>query len=69
MTFIDDERYEVAHIDDSEDWNLMISNVTTAETGTYECQISAKDRELRKEVYLHVKGLYFKVIPYRHDIF
>lgn len=55
MTFIDDERFEVAHIDESDDWNLMISNVTTAETGAYECQISATDRELRKEVYLHVK--------------
>ena len=66
MTFVDDPRFEVAHIDESDDWNLMISNVTTKDTGAYECQISATDRELRKEVYLHVKGvcytLYQKLI-------
>ena len=59
MTYIDDERFEVAHIDESDDWNLMISNITTADTGAYECQISATDKELRKEVYLNVKGKTF----------
>ena len=66
MTFVDDPRFEVAHIDESDDWNLMISNVTTVDTGAYKCQISATDRELRKEVYSHVKGvcytLYQKLI-------
>lgn len=51
-----DTRFEVSHIEDSPDWNLMISNVTTLDSGMYECQISSRDRELRKEVYLHVKG-------------
>ena len=56
LTLIDDDRYEVAHIEESPDWNLMISNVTTHETGSYECQVSAVDRELRKKVYLTVRG-------------
>ncbi|XP_052795641.1 zwei Ig domain protein zig-8-like [Mya arenaria] len=50
-----DPRFEVAHIEDSPDWNMMISNVTTTDSGMYECQISSRDRYLRKEVFLHVK--------------
>ena len=56
ITYTDDKRFEVAHIDDSQDWNLMISNVSTQDTGPYECQVSAVDRDLRKEVFLHIKG-------------
>lgn len=55
ITLVADKRFEVSHIEDSPDWNLMISNVTTTDTGAYECQISSVDRELRKEVYLNVK--------------
>lgn len=55
LTLIADKRFEVSHIEDSPDWHLMITNVTTADTGSYECQISSVDRDLRKEVYLHVK--------------
>lgn len=51
----DDKRFEVAHTEESTDWNLMISNVSTADSGAYECQISSVDRGLRKEVYLNVK--------------
>lgn len=53
-----DPRFEVAHIADSPDWNLMISNLSTADAGAYECQISSTDKNLRKEVYLNVKGIY-----------
>ncbi|XP_045216852.2 lachesin-like isoform X2 [Mercenaria mercenaria] len=52
-----DTRFEVAHTEDSTDWNLMISNVSTADSGAYECQISSTNRDLRKEVYLNVKGI------------
>ncbi|XP_052792156.1 uncharacterized protein LOC128226313 [Mya arenaria] len=51
-----DPRFEVAHIEDSPDWNMMISNVTTTDSGMYECQISSRDRYLRKEVNKHSKA-------------
>ncbi|XP_060564333.1 hemicentin-1-like isoform X2 [Ruditapes philippinarum] len=50
-----DKRFEVAHTEDSNNWNLMISNVSTADSGAYECQISSTNRDLRKEVFLNVK--------------
>lgn len=56
ITISSDKRYEVAHTGDSNDWNLMISNLSTQDTGAYECQISSVDKGLRKEVYLNVKG-------------
>ncbi|KAL4227204.1 hypothetical protein ACF0H5_012650 [Mactra antiquata] len=55
ITLSSDERFEVAHTEESNDWNLMISNLSTSDTGAYECQISSVDKGLRKEVYLNVK--------------
>lgn len=34
----------------------MISNLSTTDSGAYECQISSTNRDLRKEVFLNVKG-------------
>jgi len=53
-----DPRFAVNHITDSTDWNLMISNLTVTDGGAYECQISSKNKDLRKEVFLNVKGTY-----------
>ncbi|KAH3832609.1 hypothetical protein DPMN_105901 [Dreissena polymorpha] len=42
----------------------MISNLTTADSGAYECQISSVDRDLRKEVFLNVKDEYSYAEPH-----
>lgn len=58
LTLTADKRFEVAHTEESTDWNLMIANLSTEDSGAYECQISSVDRDLRKEVYLTVKDEY-----------
>ncbi|KAL3866484.1 hypothetical protein ACJMK2_043778 [Sinanodonta woodiana] len=56
LTYIDDDRYQVNHVTDKPEWNLLIKNVSPEDSGKYECQVAAKDRTLRKQIYLHVRG-------------
>lgn len=54
MTFADNSEYEVLHPNqDSPQWDLLIKNVQPKHEGSYECQISTKDK-LKKIVHLHV---------------
>ncbi|XP_052796799.1 tyrosine-protein kinase-like otk isoform X2 [Mya arenaria] len=50
-TFAQRTDYEVHHIDPY--WNLLIKNVQLKHAGTYECQISTKDK-MKRTVHLNV---------------
>ncbi|KAL3866497.1 hypothetical protein ACJMK2_043791 [Sinanodonta woodiana] len=54
MTYAEDSNYDVRHIRNSPEWNLMIKNVQPHHAGIYECQVSTKDKELRKFITLNV---------------
>ncbi|WAR00503.1 hypothetical protein MAR_024875, partial [Mya arenaria] len=45
-----DPRFEVAHIEDSPDWNMMISNVTTTDSGMYNNNRITLSRQNNKTV-------------------
>ncbi|RZF46969.1 hypothetical protein LSTR_LSTR015482 [Laodelphax striatellus] len=38
LTYTNDERFQVVHEDNSDDWNLQIKYVQKRDNGTYECQ-------------------------------
>ena len=54
MTFTEDKDYEVLHTG-ANNWNLLIKNVQPKHAGTYECQISTKDK-MKRIVRLNVLG-------------
>ena len=56
MTFVADSRIQTHHVVHKDQWNLHIRNVGKSDAGAYECQISTKDRKLRKIFYLEVVG-------------
>lgn len=39
-TYTTDERYEVVHPEDADEWHLVIRYVQKRDNGTYECQVS-----------------------------
>ncbi|XP_069178495.1 uncharacterized protein [Procambarus clarkii] len=41
-TYTTDQRYEVIHSEDSQDWILKISYAQVRDSGSYECQVSTK---------------------------
>lgn len=54
MTVIDDKRIQVAHVDYKNQWDLLIKDVKLGDRGVYECQISSKDRTVRRIITLNV---------------
>lgn len=40
LTYTNDERFQVAHTEGSDDWTLQIKYVQKRDNGTYECQVS-----------------------------
>ncbi|KAH3833735.1 hypothetical protein DPMN_107050 [Dreissena polymorpha] len=54
LTVVADKRFHVGHIDFKSHWDLMIKNVKLEDDGVYECQISSKDRTVRRLITLNV---------------
>ncbi|KAF4525985.1 hypothetical protein B566_EDAN000777 [Ephemera danica] len=42
FTYTNDERFQVAHTEGSDDWTLQIKYVQKRDNGTYECQSRGK---------------------------
>lgn len=40
LTYSTDDRYQVLHNENSDNWDLKIKYATKRDTGTYECQVS-----------------------------
>ena len=40
LTYTTDDRYQVIHKEDSDNWDLQIKYATKRDNGTYECQVS-----------------------------
>ncbi|WAQ99777.1 BASI-like protein, partial [Mya arenaria] len=55
MVFTADNRFQVAHVPDREEWNLLIKNVNHDDAGLYECQVSSKEKYIRRIVRVIVK--------------
>ncbi|XP_045106455.1 zwei Ig domain protein zig-8-like, partial [Portunus trituberculatus] len=53
VTYTADDRFQVTHTADTEDWNLHLHGATVADTGAYVCQVNARPRIARR-VYLTV---------------
>ena len=47
FTYTNDERFQVAHTDGGDDWNLQIKYVQKRDNGTYECQVILKKLFIR----------------------
>lgn len=39
MTYTNDERFQVLHTENTDDWDLQIKYVQRRDNGTYECQV------------------------------
>ncbi|XP_045156445.1 zwei Ig domain protein zig-8-like [Mercenaria mercenaria] len=55
MTYVPDDRYQVHHIPERGEWNLNIKNIRLNDSGIYECQISTKEKYIRKLIQVIVK--------------
>jgi hypothetical protein len=55
-TWVEDTRLHVEHVHKHNQWNLIIEQVTSKDVGSYECQVSMKDKKLRQVVQLEVVG-------------
>lgn len=55
FVYTSDERFEPKHVDHTDEWYLHIKYVQTADTGTYECQISTEPK-MSLPFYLNVIG-------------
>ncbi|KAK3601477.1 hypothetical protein CHS0354_033612 [Potamilus streckersoni] len=55
MTYIPDDRFLVNHVPYKHQWNLFIKNVQPEDKGIYECQVSSKNRTLRRLISLEVE--------------
>ncbi|XP_033750034.1 zwei Ig domain protein zig-8-like [Pecten maximus] len=56
-TYVSDARFSTQHKVRLDQWNLHIRNVSLEDAGTYECQVSTKDRSIRREFNLDVQDL------------
>ncbi|KAJ8304302.1 hypothetical protein KUTeg_017885, partial [Tegillarca granosa] len=54
FTYVKDHSIIVEHKDGEPDWNLKIINTTMEHSGTYECQVSTKQKNFRKYFYLTI---------------
>ncbi|XP_021346020.1 obscurin-like protein 1 isoform X1 [Mizuhopecten yessoensis] len=52
--FVADDRYHVNYIDYRVQWDLYIKNVSRKDAGLYECQVSSRERNIRRVVFLTV---------------
>ncbi|KAL3867230.1 hypothetical protein ACJMK2_044446 [Sinanodonta woodiana] len=55
MTYIPNDRFLVNHVPYKHQWNLFIKNVQPEDKGIYECQVSSKNRTLRRLISLDVE--------------
>lgn len=55
FVFSSDQRFEVIHHDDSDEWNLKLNYVTTNDSGYYECQLNTQPK-IKLSVHLEVTG-------------
>ena len=56
MTVVEDDRFQVGHVDYKSQWDLMIKNVQPEDEGIYECQVASRDRTMRRLITLTVLG-------------
>ncbi|RZF35091.1 hypothetical protein LSTR_LSTR009683 [Laodelphax striatellus] len=54
LTYTNDERFQVVHTDDTDDWNLQIKYVQKRDNGTYECQVATGVGTISHYFNLHV---------------
>ncbi|XP_060072117.1 zwei Ig domain protein zig-8-like [Ylistrum balloti] len=54
-TYVSDARFSTQHKVRLDQWNLHIRNVSLEDAGTYECQVSTKDRSIRRQFNLDVQ--------------
>ncbi|KAK3610224.1 hypothetical protein CHS0354_022276 [Potamilus streckersoni] len=54
MTYGPDDRFQVQSGLGKEDWNLLIKNIQPSDAGIYECQVSSKEKRIRRLVYVKV---------------
>ncbi|BFY97539.1 hypothetical protein BsWGS_00580 [Bradybaena similaris] len=54
-TYVNDRRFKVLHRKHSLEWNLHIQNVHPDDSGIYECQVSARRRNIRQNIMLNVE--------------
>ncbi|CAG5132324.1 unnamed protein product, partial [Candidula unifasciata] len=54
-TYVNDRRFKVVHRKHSLEWNLHIQNVQPNDSGMYECQVSARRRNIRQNIMLTVE--------------
>ncbi|XP_033749966.1 zwei Ig domain protein zig-8-like isoform X2 [Pecten maximus] len=52
--FAADLRYSANHVPYKDEWNLLIRNAQTSDSGIYECQVSSKHRTLRQNISLRI---------------
>ena len=56
LTYVPDDRFKLHHIPDKGEWNLFIKNIQPHDAGMYECQISSKEKYIRKLIQVNVIG-------------
>ncbi|XP_052102361.1 zwei Ig domain protein zig-8-like [Mytilus californianus] len=54
--FTQDDRFSVDHNSERNNWDLSIKDLTFGDTGTYECQVPSKDKNIRQHIFLRVKA-------------
>ncbi|XP_021346024.1 uncharacterized protein LOC110445637 isoform X2 [Mizuhopecten yessoensis] len=54
-TYVSDARFSTQHKVRLDQWNLHIRNVSLEDEGPYECQVSTKDRSIRRQFMLDVQ--------------
>ncbi|KAL3867221.1 hypothetical protein ACJMK2_044437, partial [Sinanodonta woodiana] len=54
MTYGPDDRFQIQPGLGKEDWNLLIKNIQPSDAGIYECQVSTKEKRIRRLVYVRV---------------
>ncbi|KAK3096643.1 hypothetical protein FSP39_001982 [Pinctada imbricata] len=57
FTYVGDSRYQIHHVIHRDQWNLHIRNVSRDDAGVYECQVSSKQRDIRRHFTLKVKAI------------
>ncbi|XP_065221629.1 hemicentin-2-like [Planococcus citri] len=54
LTYSTDDRYQVVHNEDSDNWDLQIKYATKRDNGTYECQVSHSQGKISQMYNLFV---------------
>ena len=54
--FVELDRFHLNHVPHRDEWNLLIKNVQPFDAGVYECQISSKQKTMRRNITLYVIG-------------